>query len=146
MRRLVVCATVSMALGLGAVVIAQGKISTPEEYAKVMKGNAAAVGAIGKAVGSASYADAKTQVANLRQNFMMLQTFWEEKKVPDAVAIVKTGLTSIDALDKALSAPTVDQAAAQAAVKQVQGSCGACHKTQREGDAQTGWKFKPGVF
>jgi cytochrome c556 len=138
--------TVSVALGLGAVVIAQGKIGTPEEYAKVMKANAAAAGAANKAIASASYADAKTQVATLRSNFMMLQTFWEEKKVPDAVAIVKTGLTSIDALDKALSAATPDQAAAQAALKQVQGTCGACHKTQREGDAQSGWKFKPGVF
>ena len=146
MRRFVVCATVSMALGLGAVVIAQGKIATPEEYAKVMKGNAAAAGAIGKAIGSASYADAKTQVANLRQNYMMLQSFWEGKKVPDAVVIVKDGLTNIDALDKALSAATVDQAAAQAALKTVQGSCGACHKSQREGDAATGFKFKPGVF
>lgn len=146
MRRFVVCVTVSVALGLGAVVIAQGKIGTPEEYAKVMKANAAAAGAANKAIASASYADAKTQVATLRSNFMMLQTFWEEKKVPDAVAIVKTGLTSIDALDKALSAATPDQAAAQAALKQVQGTCGACHKTQREGDAQSGWKFKPGVF
>lgn len=61
-------------------------------------------------------------------------------------SIVKDALTNIDALDKMLGAPTVDQAAAQAAVKQVQGACGACHKMYREGDAKTGFRFREGVF
>ena len=43
-----------------------------------------------------------------------------------------------------LAAPTVDQMAAQAAMKEFQGAtCGACHKQYREGDAQTGYKIKP---
>jgi cytochrome c2 len=36
--------------------------------------------------------------------------------------------------------------AAQAAAKEVQGACGACHKQYREGDNQTGFKFKAGVI
>ena len=45
-----------------------------------------------------------------------------------------------------LSATPVDQMAAQAAAKEVQGACGGCHKQYREGDNQTGFKFKAGVI
>jgi mono/diheme cytochrome c family protein len=87
------------------------------------------------------------QLATLRQNFMTLQGFWTEKKQADAVMIVKDGLTRLDALDKVLSAPTVDQMAAQAAAKEFAGNtCGACHKAYREGDAQTGFKIKGGIL
>ena len=130
---------------LGVAVTAQ--IKTLEEHAKLMKSNGQAAGALGKAIGSATYADAKTQLATLRGNFMTLQTFWTEKKTPEAIAIVKDGLTRLDALDKMLAAPTVDQMAAQAAVKEFQGAtCGACHKALREGDAATGFKIKGGVL
>jgi hypothetical protein len=146
MRRFVIGAAVTLMLGLGTGLLAQG-ISSPEEYAKVMKSNAQAFGAVNKAVKSAAFADAKGQVATLRTNYMMLQTFWNARKTAtDAQGFVKDGLAGIDALDKALSAATVDPAAAQAAATQIQGTCGGCHKAQREGDAQSGWKFKPGVF
>ena len=132
---------------LGVAVTAQTKITTLEEHAKLMKSNGQASGAMGKAIGSATYADARMQVTTLRQNFMTLQTFWTEKKTPEAVTIVKDGLTRLDALDKMLAAPTVDQMAAQAAAKEFQGAtCGACHKAFREGDAATGFKIKGGVL
>ncbi|MSO83835.1 MAG: hypothetical protein EXQ53_11170 [Acidobacteria bacterium] len=146
MRRFLVCATALMAV-LGAVVIAQSKIATVEEYAKVMKSNAQANGASNKAIGSMAYADARTQIATLRQNLTMLQGYWAEKKKDDAVGILKDGMTRLDALDKMLSAGTVDQVAAQAAAKEFGGNvCGACHKLYREGDNQTGFKFKAGVI
>ena len=146
MRRFFMCATALMAV-LGAVVIAQSKITTTEEYAKVMKSNAQANGASNKAIGSGAYADARTQLATLRGNFMMLQGFWTEKKRDDAIGILKDGVTRIDALDKMLSAATVDQAAAQAAAKELAGNtCAACHKLYREGDNQTGFRFRPGVI
>ena len=147
MRRFVLCVTALMAVWLGAVTIAQGKITTTEEYAKLMKSNAQANGALNKAVGSGAFADARTQVATLRQNFMTLQGFWTERKRDDAVGILKDGLSRLDALDKMLSVGTVDQVAAQAAAKEFGGNtCGACHKLYREGDNQTGFRFKPGVF
>ena len=146
MGRFFVCATALLAV-LGAGVIAQSKITTVEEYAKVMKSNAQANGASNKAIGSGAYADARTQLATRRGNFVMLQGFWTEKKRDDAVGILKDGVTRIDALDKMLSAPTVDQMAAQAAAKEFGGNtCGACHKLYREGDAQAGFRFKPGVI
>jgi hypothetical protein len=132
---------------LGVVVAAQAKLTTLEEYTMVMKANAQANGAMNKAIGSGAYADARMQVATLRQNFMALQGFWVDKKKDDAVAIVKDGLSRLDALDKTLGAATVDAMAAQAAAKEFGGNtCGACHKLYREGDAQSGFKFKAGVL
>ena len=146
MRRYFVCATALMAV-LGAGVIAQSKITTVEEYAKLMKSNAMANGGLNKAVGSGAFADARMQVTTLRQNFMTLQGFWAERKRDDAIGILKDGLSRLDALDKMLSAGTVDQVAAQAAAKEFGGmTCGACHKLYREGDAQTGFRFRPGVI
>jgi hypothetical protein len=145
MRRFLLCVS-ALAVVLGAGVLAQ-KVTTVEEYAQLMKANAQAIGGANKAIGAAAYADARMQVATLRKNYMALQGFWTDKKRDDAVAIVKDGLTRLDALDKTLSAPTVDQMAAQAAAKEFGGAtCGACHKLYREGDAQSGFKFKAGVI
>ena len=145
MRRFLLCVSAVMVV-LAAGVIAQGKLS-PEDYATLMKANAQAAGAMNKAIGSASYADAKAQIATLRTNYMTLQGFWAGVKKDDAVGIVKDGLTRLDALDKMLGAATVDQMAAQAAGKEFGGAtCGACHKLYREGDAQSGFKFKAGAI
>jgi hypothetical protein len=146
MRRFLQCASALVAvIGTGA--LAQTKVTTTEEYAQLMKANVQAMGGTNKAIGSGAYADARMNVATLRQNFMALQAFWVDKKRDDAVAIVKDGLTRLDALDKSLSAATVDQMAAQAAAKEFAGAtCGACHKLYREGDQQSGFKFKPGVI
>ena len=104
MLRFVVCIP-SLVIVLSLVVGAQGTVMTPEEHAKVMKSNAGAVGPMNKAIGSGAFADARTQVATLRQNFTALQGFWAGKKKDDAVGIIKDGLTRLDALDKILSAP-----------------------------------------
>jgi cytochrome c556 len=145
MRRFLLCASALLVV-TGAGAIAQTKVTTPDEYAQLMKANAQAIGGANKAIGSAAYADARMQVATLRKNFMALQGFWVDKKKDDAVGIVKEGLTRLDALDKMLAAPTVDQMAAQGAAKEFGGAtCGACHKLYREGDAQSGFKFKAGV-
>ena len=139
--------TVSLLVVLVVGVTAQTKM-TLEEHAKIMKSNAQAVGAMNKAIAAASHADARTQLATLRTNYMTLQGLWASVKKDDAVAIVKDGLTRLGALDKMLSAATVDQTAAQGAVKEFQGAtCGACHKLYREGDGKTTpYSFKAGVL
>ena len=147
MRRFVMYVAVVMVASLWVVAVAQTKITTTEEYTKLMKSNAQANGALNKAVGSGAFADARMQVVTLRQNFMTLQGFWTERKKDDAAGILKDGLTRLGALDKMLSAGTPDQVAAQAAAKEFGGNtCGACHKLYREGDNTAGFKFKAGVF
>ena len=145
MRRFFIGTAAMVVVWLGAGV-AQTKIVTLEDYAGVMKSNAQSFGATNKAIASGAFADAKKQLATVRGNFVALQSFWTEKKQDAAVGIVKDGLAKIDALDKLLSAAPVDQMAAQAAAKEVQGACGACHKQYREVDNQTGFKFKAGVI
>ncbi len=77
MRRFLLCASALVAV-LGAVALAQAKLSV-EDYGKMMKANAQAAGAMNKAIGSGAYADARTQVATLRTNYMGLQAFWSDK-------------------------------------------------------------------
>src|SRR6188768_1446141 len=89
----------------GVVLGAQATLSN-EDHPKLMKANAQAVGAMNKAIGSGAFADARTQIATLRQNFTSLQGFWMSKKKEDAVLILKEGLTRLDALDSILGAAT----------------------------------------
>jgi cytochrome c556 len=144
MRRLGLWAIAGCVLGLGTIAAGQTKISTQEDYAKVMKATAQAFGAANKAVGSGAVADAKPQIATLRENLTAVQAFWVGRKKDDGVAMAKDSLAKVAALEKALSG--TDQAAAQAAAKELGGTCAACHKAYREGDAQTGYRFKAGVL
>ena len=68
MRRFLLCASALIAVTCVGL-IAQ-KVTTPEEYTTLMKANAQANGAMNKAIGSGSYADARMQVATLRTNYM----------------------------------------------------------------------------
>ena len=146
MRRLIVCAAAVTAMAIGSVVVAQSPIATADDYQKVMRSNSQAFGATNKAIASSAFADTKTQLATVRQNFVALQAFWADKKKDDAVAIVKDGIVKLDALNAILSGAAPDQMAAQAAAKTFQGQCGACHQAYREGNAQEGFKFKAGVM
>ena len=148
MRRFTLCTSVAMVALIGAVGFAQAptKIATLADHVAVMKSNGQANGALNKSLGSGAFADAKTAAATLRANFTTLRAFWTEKKNADALKIVSDGVTRLDGLDKLLAAAAPDQAAAQAAGKEFSGAtCAACHKTMREGDNQSGYKFRPEV-
>jgi cytochrome c556 len=145
MRRFTICTTIALTALMSAMVMAQApsKISTLADYQALMKSNCAANGALNKALGSGAFADARMQVATLQQNLRVLQAFWKEHKNMEAAKLVGGGLTSLGELDKMLAGPAPDQMAAQAAAKMFGGNtCGACHKMMREGDAQTGFKFR----
>jgi mono/diheme cytochrome c family protein len=146
MRRFVITATVFTIVGLGAVTIAQTKITTAEEYQKIMKAAVSGFQGANKAVGSGALADAKAQIALARPNFVILNDFWSSGKTADAAGLMKDLMTNLDAADKLLAAPTPDAMAVQASLKMAQQSCGACHKLYREGDQQTGYKIKAGVL
>src|SRR5687767_12257094 len=149
MRRFRMYTTFALVALLGAVVAAQGvptKIATLADLVAVMKSNAQANGALNKALGSGAFADARMQVVTRRQNLTTLRGFWTGRN-QDALMIVNSGLTRLDAPDKMLAEPAPDQVAAQAAAKELGGNtCGACHKQFREGDAQTGFKFRDSKY
>jgi cytochrome c556 len=147
MRRLIVCAAVTMVVGLGAVVSAQGKISNAMEFQTAMKTAVGGFQGANKALASGAAADAKAQLATARQNFTMVQDLFASKKIADAAGFAKDLLTNLEAADKALSAATPDVAAAQASLKMAQQSCGSCHKAYREGNGKDmPYAIKAGVF
>ena len=145
MRTFMLCSTVAITALAGAVTLAQAPatVATMADHVALMKSNAQAVGTLNKALGSAAYADARSATAALRTNFTTLRTFWTAKNNTEAVTVLNDGLSRLEGLDKMLSATAPDQMAAQAAAKEFAGNaCGACHKMQREGDAQTGFRFR----
>jgi cytochrome c556 len=146
MRGFAVSAVVMTAMFVGSVVIAQTTIATQQDYTMVMKSNAQNMAGLNKAIMSGSIADAKTSAATVRENFTALQAFWTTMRKEDAVIIVRTALAQIRELEKMLAAPKVDQPAALAQAKMIQGACGMCHGVYREGDAQSGFKFKGGIW
>ena len=145
MQRFVMCA-IALMVTLGATGFAQMKITTFAEYQKNMQSTGGAFGATRKALASGAFADAKTQLGTARQGFVNLQTFWTGQNEEEAVGILKTALTQIDALDKMLSMATPNQEELLAQAKMVQGACGACHKMYREGENPPGFTIRGVTF
>lgn len=143
MQRFVVCVAALVMTGL-ADSGAQTKIVTAGDYAKVMKATAQAFGGVTNTMSAGLFADAKGNLATTREGFMALEIFWADRKRDDAVAIVKGALTQLDELERLLVAPR--RSATLAATKRIQGACAACHALYREGDNQSGFRFKAGVL
>jgi hypothetical protein len=145
MHRALVAAAAGVLVAASAA-IAQTRIATVEDYARLMKSNAELGGAMNKALGAPSYPEARKVLTAVRRNFVALQGFWTERKRTDAIAIVKDGLRQIDNLDKMLAAEADLAAVGPASQEFGRTTCAACHKLYREGDDQAGFRFKPGVF
>ncbi len=143
MRRVVVVAA-AVCVALGSVLVAQSKVTTVSQLDSVMK-KAGAIRQVDKAIQSSNAADAKAQLAIVRQAVQDSQSFWITHKKDDAVKLNKESLAKIDALEKVLSAGTLDVAAATAAYKEAGGSCRACHSQYRAEDANNEYILKPGT-
>jgi cytochrome c556 len=131
----------------GALVVAQTKVTTPEQLDKVMKSVGPAMRNMQKALKSDAFADAKKELATMRAGVLDSQSFWVEHKKEDAVKMNKESLAKIDALDKLLSGPADAAKTGWAeALKDVGGSCSACHKQYRAQDAENNYTLKPGTI
>jgi len=129
-----------------ALVIAQTKVTTPEEFDKAMKPAGGAMRSMGKMIASgASVADVKKEIAVLKTALLETQSFWVLHKKDDAVKFNKESLAKLEAFEKSLTGDNVDPAAA-ATVKEVGGTCAACHKQYREQDAEGNYKIKAGTI
>jgi hypothetical protein len=140
------CATVLMVAWLGAIGIAQMRVTTADEYTKAMRMTSTAFGAVRTALSAATFADAKEKLATARAGFTALEGFWVDRERDDAIGIVRTALAQIDEIDALLEVERPSRADTLAKVKMVQGACGACHMLYREGDNDTGFRFKAGVL
>jgi hypothetical protein len=126
-----------------AVVGAQ-KVTTPEELDKTMKAVNQANMTVNKSVGSGDFAAAKTAAGVVKQNLTNAMNFWVEKKKDDAINFTKDTIAKIEAFEKAVSASTVDPAAATAAFKEYAGTCRNCHMKYRAQDANGNYMIRPG--
>jgi cytochrome c556 len=130
--------------GWAAVVVGAQKITTPEELDKIMKKSGPAMQATQKAIGASSFAEARKQMATVKQAVVDSQSFWVEHKREDAIKFNKESVAKMDEFEKLLSADKVDPAAATAALKAVGASCRACHQVYRATDAENNFILKPG--
>src|SRR4029079_8141115 len=73
---------------LATAVVAAQKVTTPEELDKTMKKIAPAQAATNKAIQSMAWADAKAQVAIVKQTLTDTESFWTANKKDDAVAML----------------------------------------------------------
>ena len=143
MRRLLTYTTVLFIALAGTLTLAQ-KVTSPDELDKTMKRIAPAQGATGKAIQSMSWADAKAQVAVVKQALMDTESFWTANQKDDAVAMLKDSVAKVTVVEQALNAPMPDQQAVLAAFKQVGATCAACHKQYREQDENQQYRLKAG--
>jgi hypothetical protein len=141
MRRSHMYAIVAITAWAGSIVIAQ-RVNSPEEFSRSMKTIGASVAAADKAIGSGAYSDAKMQLVLARQSLASTVPFWREKKTDEAMKLTRDTVAKLDALDTLLSAATVDSAAASNVFKQLTATCATCHTAYREGDQQSGYRFK----
>jgi hypothetical protein len=142
MRRFVVYAA-ALCVMLSSVVIAQRKISTPEELDQVMK-RAGAFRRVDRAIQTKNPAEARSELATVYRAVADSQSFWIEHKRDDAVKLNKETLAKLEALGKMLSGPTLDVAAATAAFKEAGGACRACHQQYRVENENNEYMLKPG--
>lgn len=145
MRRFLTCSTALILVLTGTVALAQ-KVTTPEDLDKAMKRIAPAQAAAAKAIQSMAWADAKAQIAIVKQSLSDTEPFWTAHKKDDAVKMLKDSMAKVTAVEEAVSAATPDQQAALAALKQVGATCAACHKQYREQDENQQYRLKTGAI
>jgi hypothetical protein len=130
----------------GALAVAQMKVSTPEEYDKAMRPAGKAMGAVGKAVKSGAFADARKDLPALKAAVADTQSFWVLHKLDAAIKLNQESIAKIEAFEKVIATDPVDPGAAAGALKEMAGTCSACHKQYREQDAEGNYKIKAGTI
>ena len=141
--RVRLAAFAAIALWSVAIVAAQ-KVTTVEELDKTMKKVGPASQGMGKAAASGAWADVRTHVATMKQGLMDAENFWVLNKREDAQKFTKDTLAKIDAVQKLVATDPVDPATAVAAIKEVGGTCRACHMVYRSQDTNQNYILKPG--
>ena len=134
-----------MVVWAGTLLVAQTKVTTPEELDKTMKKVGPALQATNKALASGALPEASKQLATIKQAIIDSREFWVTHKKDDAIEANKTAVAKIEAVEKMLAAPAPDAQAVQAALKQEVGAaCRTCHEKYRVRDAENNWVLKPG--
>ena len=116
------------------------KITTDAEFATHMKEIQQQNGILNKSIKAGDPAEGGKAAARLEILFKNIHGYWTDKKVADATEFAATAVTSLQAIQKALSAN--DMAAAEAARTTFAGTCMGCHKQHREKLPEGGFRIK----
>ncbi len=137
MRRLSLAITCLLVASMIAAVRAAEKPSA--EFQKAMKDLGGAMAALGKPGASEDFDLAKKQGQAAKDAFAVVLKYWNAKGVPDAIKLSETGAKA--AADLYVSADLSSSEGIQAAMKDMGGSCQACHQAHREKTAE-GFEIK----
>jgi cytochrome c556 len=116
------------------------KIASDADYATHMKEIGQLNGVLNKSIKAGDAAEAGKAAARLEILFKNIHGYWTDKKVADATAAAQTAVTSLQTLQKALSAN--DMTGAETARASFGGTCMACHTAHREKLPEGGFRIK----
>jgi cytochrome c556 len=134
--RLLLAAGMAVLVGSVAMVSAQSK--TDEDYDKLMKSVGAANGAMRKSTDATAQA---AEAAKLVALFKDAQQFWTARDNKDAADTAAAAMNHAAEVEKALKASNTEAAAAH--MKELGGTCQACHSKYRE-KTESGFVIKKG--
>lgn len=124
----------------GALALAQDQaypIFTADQLDATMKTLGPNLAGVRAAVREGDYRTAKERGIRSREQLATTVTLWRDQERHDAVTMLRAVTDRLDALDEALSAPTVDASTVDRVLTAIQGGCQACHAIYREQDPGT---------
>ena len=139
-------AAVALFLAVGSALAQKPRypIYTADHLHDAMKTVGLAFGLAEHAIAKNDFENAKDYLIRARDQVAPSITFWRDRKLDDAVAMLRDTLKKMDALDAAMSAETVDARAVAGLARQAAASCETCHAKYREQDPTTkAYRVKP---
>jgi hypothetical protein len=130
---------------VSAAAFAQDKpypVFTSDHLDATMKTLGPNVAGLRASLGDGDFTSAKARVIRSREQLATTVTFWRDTGQDEALALLRTALERMDALDAALSLDAVDRAAVTKMATEIGTACGACHTVYREQDPATG-EYRP---
>ena len=116
------------------------KIASDADYATHMKEIGQLNGVLNKSMKGGDAAEAGKAAARMEVLFKNVHTYWADKKVADATTAAQGVVTSLQAVQKALTAN--DMAAAETARAAIGANCMGCHTAHREKLPEGGFRIK----
>ena len=145
MKRVLSIACLIFSLALAVSLSAQAptagmKIASDTDYATHMKEIGQLNGVLNKSMKGGDAAEAGKAAARMEVLFKNVHTYWADKKVADATTAAQGVVTSLQAVQKALTAN--DMAAAETARAAIGANCMSCHTAHREKLPEGGFRIK----
>jgi cytochrome c556 len=147
MKRVLTVASLVFSVALAGSLSAQGtaptagmKIASDADYATHMKEIGQLNGVLNKSIKGGDAAEAGKAAARMEVLFKNVHAYWNDKKVMDATTAAMGVVSSLQAVQKALTAN--DMTAAETARAAIGANCMSCHTAHREKLPEGGFKIK----